>query len=151
MTRWCSGKKSICQCKRHKRLGFEPWVGKLLWRRKWQLTAVFLPGKCHAQRSLMGCSPWGHKESEMTEHTHTHTRDDHETIEHNFFLSSPKYDAINNQRSQKIMLEFWLYLSVNYELTSATYTLILGFLTCEMWIMITFSIPFNSSPILRVK
>ena len=49
------------------------------------------------------------------------------------------------------MLEFWLYLSVNYELTSATYTLILGFLTCEMWIMITFSIPFNSSPILRVK
>ena len=49
------------------------------------------------------------------------------------------------------MLQFWLYLSVNYELTSAIYTLILSFLACEIWIMITLSIPFNSSPILRVK
>ena len=37
------------------------------WRRKWQPTPVFLPGKFHRQRSLAGCSPWGHKESDMTE------------------------------------------------------------------------------------
>ena len=41
--------------------GFNPWVGKIPWRRKWQPTPVFLPGKVHGQRSLVGYSPWGHK------------------------------------------------------------------------------------------
>ena len=40
--------------------GFNPWVGKIPWRRKWQPTPVFLPGKSHGQRSLMGYSPGGH-------------------------------------------------------------------------------------------
>ena len=40
---------------------FNPQVRKILWRRKWQPTPVFLPGKSHAQRSLVGCSSWGHK------------------------------------------------------------------------------------------
>ena len=42
---------------------------------KWQPTPVFLPGKFHGQRRLAGYSPWGHKESDMTEcaHKHTHT------------------------------------------------------------------------------
>ena len=39
-----------------------PWVTKIPWRRKWQPTAVFLPGEFHGQRSLVGYSPWGHKE-----------------------------------------------------------------------------------------
>ena len=39
------------------------------WRRKWQPTPVFLPGESHGQRSLMGCSPWGHTESDTTEAT----------------------------------------------------------------------------------
>ena len=39
----------------------DPWVGKIPWRRKWQPTAMFLPGKFHGQRSLEGHSPWGHK------------------------------------------------------------------------------------------
>ena len=45
------------------------WVGKMPWSRKWQPTPVFLPGKLHGQGSLAGCSPWGHKESDMTEDT----------------------------------------------------------------------------------
>ena len=45
----------------YRRAGFDPWVGKIPWRRKWQHTPVFLPGKSHGQRSLAGCSPWGHK------------------------------------------------------------------------------------------
>ena len=49
------------------------WVRKILWRRKWQPTSVFLPGKSHGQRSLVGYSPWGRKESDTTDHTHTHT------------------------------------------------------------------------------
>ena len=52
----------------NRRLAFDPWVGKILWRRKWQPTPVFLPGEFHGQRSLVGHSPWGHKESDMTEH-----------------------------------------------------------------------------------
>ena len=64
-------KESTCRCRRHKRHGFDPWVGKILWSRKWQPTPVFLPGKFHGQRSLEGYKPWGHKELDMTEHTHT--------------------------------------------------------------------------------
>ena len=55
---WLSGKESTCQSRRY---GFDPWVGKIPWRRKWQPTPVFLPGKFHGQTSLVGYSPWGFK------------------------------------------------------------------------------------------
>ena len=57
-----SGKESTCQCRRHKRWGFNTWVRKIPWRREWQPTPVFLPGESHEQRNLTGYSPWGHKE-----------------------------------------------------------------------------------------
>ena len=47
--------------------GFNPWVGKIPWRRAWQPTAVFLPEESHGQRSMAGYSPWGHKELDTTE------------------------------------------------------------------------------------
>ena len=47
-------------------LRFGPWVRKIPWRRNWQSTPVFLPGKSHGQRSLVDYSPWGHKESDVT-------------------------------------------------------------------------------------
>ena len=47
-----SGKEPTCQGRRHKRCGFSPWVRKIPWRRSWQPTLVFLPGKSHGQRSL---------------------------------------------------------------------------------------------------
>ena len=53
-----------------RRRAFDPWVGKIPWKMKWQPTPVFLPGKFHGQRSLAG--PWGHKDLDMTEHMHTH-------------------------------------------------------------------------------
>ena len=53
-----------------KDVGFDPWLGKIPWSRKWQPTPVFLPGEFHGQRSLVGYSPWGHKESDTTEHAH---------------------------------------------------------------------------------
>ena len=46
---------------------FDPWIRKIPWSRTWQPTPVFLPGEFHGQRSLAGYSPWGHKESDMTE------------------------------------------------------------------------------------
>jgi len=44
-----------------RRPGFDPWVGKIPWRREWQPTPVFLPGEFHGQRSLAGYSLWGHR------------------------------------------------------------------------------------------
>ena len=55
---WLSGKESTCQCKRCR---FNPWFGRMPWRRKWQPAPIFLPGKSHWQRSLVGYSPWGHR------------------------------------------------------------------------------------------
>ena len=52
------------------RPGFNPWVGKIPWRRKWQSTPVLLPGKSHGQRSLVGYSPWGRKELDTAESLH---------------------------------------------------------------------------------
>ena len=63
------GKKKICLPSRKPR--FDPWVGEL-WRRAWQPTPVFLPGKSHGQRSLVGCSLWGREESDTTEWLHFH-------------------------------------------------------------------------------
>ena len=60
------GKESICQCRRHRRLEFHPWVKKSPWRREWLPTSVFLPGKSHGQRSLVGYSPWGQRDSDTT-------------------------------------------------------------------------------------
>jgi len=61
MAQW----ERIClQCKRP---GFDPWFGKIPWRRAWQPTPVFLLGESHGQRSLVGYSPWDCKELDMTE------------------------------------------------------------------------------------
>ena len=62
---WWLRRWRIClQCRRP---SFDSWVGKMPWRRKGQLIAVFLPGKSHGQRCLEGYSPWDHKELDTTE------------------------------------------------------------------------------------
>ena len=58
---WLSGKESHLPSRRGR---FNPWVGKIPWRRKWQPIPVFSPGKSHRQSSLAGYSPWGHKRVE---------------------------------------------------------------------------------------
>ena len=52
-----SGKEPACQSRRHERCRFDPWVRKIPWRRTQQTTPVFLPGKSHEQRILVGCGP----------------------------------------------------------------------------------------------
>jgi len=61
---WLNSKESACQCRRP---GFDHWVGKILWRREWLPTPVFLPGEFHGLRNLVGFRPWGHKESDTIE------------------------------------------------------------------------------------
>ena len=58
-----SGKESACQCRRP---GFDPWFGKILWRREWLSTPAFWPEEVHGQRSLAGYSPWSGKELDTT-------------------------------------------------------------------------------------
>ena len=66
-----SDKDSTCNTRR---TGFDPWVRKIPWRRKWQPTPVFLHGEFHGQRSLGGgYSPWGCKESDITEQLNKNT------------------------------------------------------------------------------
>ena len=70
---WHSGKESTSPCRRHIRCGFDTWVGKIPWRRKWQPTPVFLPGKFPGHRSLVVYSPWGCRvrHNWVTEHSVT--------------------------------------------------------------------------------
>ena len=94
-TSGASGKESACQCRMCGEVGFDLWVWKIPWRRKWQPTPVFLPGKSQGQKSLGGYSPRGHKESEATEQlTHNDFCQDSLT-----FLSST---IIESQRSRTV-------------------------------------------------
>jgi len=52
------GKESACQCRRHRRYQFDPWVRKIPCRRKWQLAPAFLPRESHGQKSLGGYNQW---------------------------------------------------------------------------------------------
>ena len=95
-----SGKESACQFRRH---GFNPWVRKIPWRRKWQSTPLFLPGKFHGQRSLASYSPWGHKELDTTQPSLTHLSD----------LNEPNLKALNGLARPSITLQYhpvWLFL-----------------------------------------
>ena len=105
------GSESACQ---YRRLAFDPWVGKIPWRRKWQSILVFLPGKSHGQRSRACYSPLGSGKSDTTDcahvdthpythtHTHTHThRNDlcHERILHiimKLLWASPVAQTVKN-------------------------------------------------------
>ena len=64
-----SSKEPACQCRRHKRCTFNPWVGMIPWRRAWQPTPGFLPGRSHEQRSLVSYGPQDLKELNTTEVT----------------------------------------------------------------------------------
>jgi len=64
---WWQKCKECTRCKRH---GLTPWAPAIPWKRKWHLPPVFLPGKFHGQRTLVGYSPQGGKELDMSKHAH---------------------------------------------------------------------------------
>ena len=107
-----SGKEPACQCRRRKRFGIAPQVGKIPWKRKWQSTPVFLPGASHGQRSLVGCSPWGYEELDTTKVRQTCSR--HSVI-YNFFCST-LWDSFIFYMSRETLL-----LSVVYRLRWVTH------------------------------
>ena len=70
--RWFSSKESACQCRRRRRCAFKPWVEQIPSSRKGQPIPLFLPGKFHEQRCLVGYSPWG-SQRDTTERLSVHT------------------------------------------------------------------------------
>ena len=69
LPRWLSGEESTCQCKSHRRHGFDHWIKKISWRRKWQLALIFLPGEFHEQRTWWRATAHGVTESGPTENS----------------------------------------------------------------------------------
>ena len=95
------GKESACS---EGDPSFDPWVGKIPWRRKWQPTPVFLPEKSHGQRSLAGYSSWDHKESDTTEGLSTF-------LAHEPLFSNPWHRTV---LSNKVALsEIWPLITGN--------------------------------------
>ena len=68
LSQWLSDER-LPAMQETRRCGFNPWIWKIPWMRKWQPTPWFLHGESHAQRSLVHYSPWGHKEWDTTEAT----------------------------------------------------------------------------------
>ena len=87
---------------------FNTWVEKIPWRRKWQSTPVFLPGKSHRQGSLASYNLWGGKGSDMTEHTHMSTNQLHYNKIHHGFMSA--YSAVT--MTSYITCGFWCPMKV---------------------------------------
>ena len=79
LPRWHSAEEPTGQCRRHRRGRFDPWVMMIPWRRKWQPTSVFLPGKFQGQTSLEDYSGATKSQTQLSTrvractHTHTHT------------------------------------------------------------------------------
>ena len=84
-------------CLQGRRCGFEPWVRKVPWRRKWQPASIFLAGKFHGQRGLGGYSPWDLNTSDVTERLWTTT--------HNIPLLK-----VNALAAQQELLQFLLHI-----------------------------------------
>ena len=82
-----SGREHTHQCRKHKRLGFDPWVRKISWMRTQQPIPALLPEESHGQRSLEGYSPQSPKESDRTERLSTQQTE----CSHGCLISSPFY------------------------------------------------------------
>ena len=105
---WLSGKESTYQSRRHKRQGPISESGSS-WSRKWQPTPAFSPGESHGQRSLVGYSPWGHKESDTTEVT-CHSRVQHSTTN----LSANSLNFLPYWYSSPLLNQKWKYVNLLY-------------------------------------
>ena len=114
LLRWLTGEESPCQCWRHR---FDPWIGKIPWRRKWQSNPIFLHGESHGQRSLAGCSPPGSKRvGHNWANTQTHTN-----------LCVLQYTYMYVCMSLSVCVLFYLYMLVFIQIE------IVRFLQRQFW------------------
>ena len=102
-----SNGKSVCLQSGRPR--FDPWVGKISWRRKWQPIPVFLPGKSHGWRSLEVYSPWGHKELDTTEWLHCHFMIHTKACVTKSKLALLTAQEVSESRDKVLKQGIWLY------------------------------------------
>ena len=129
-----SAKEPTHQCKRHKRHGFDPLVERILWRRVWQPTRVFLPGESHGQRSLAGCIPQGCTESDMAEATQHACM--HETEKQRIYDKNPVQPAVLCAQ-----VPICVQLFATFAIVAWQAPLSMGFFRQEIleWVAISFS------------
>ena len=100
-----------------RRCGFDPWVGKIPWRRKWQPTPAFLPGKSLGQKSQMGDGPWGHKRN-TTEQINKNNKASLETFFQFQFLYSLEFNLGSKDKpcslKMRVSNELWFTLRLLY-------------------------------------
>ena len=129
-----SGKELACQCRRHKRRGFNPWVRKIPWSREWQPTLIFLLRKFHGQWSLVGYSPWGLEEWDTTELAHTHTH----THTHNVVHYIPMTYLFNNWNFVSLIPVYLFYLFPPPPVTLVTTSLFSASMTLFYFVCFAF-------------
>ena len=118
---WLGDKEWAWQCRSCE---FNPWVGKIPWRRKWQPTPVFLPAEFHWKRSLVSCSSWGLKESDTTKRLNNNK------------TSKQSYHKSNHNVSD--LIDKWLskvigYLRKNINTLSCWYLLFSPLVMSNSW------------------
>ena len=120
--RWHSGKESACRCRTRKRCPFNSWVGNIPWRKKWQSTPVFLPGKFHGQKSLLGDSPCGLKELDTTEHIHTHSLHENrcQHSKQNFSKLNSIMCKQDNTCQEDILIRVWTWFKIQNQSVQLT-------------------------------
>ena len=90
---WLSWKRICLQCRKPR---FDSWFSRIPWRKQWQPIPVFLHGKSHGQRCLVGYNPWGHKESDMTKQ-----------VTFSLFTGLPWW--LSGKRTHLLMQETWIW------------------------------------------
>ena len=110
--------------------GFNPCVGKIPWRRKWQPTSIFLRGESRGRRSLAGYSLWGCKESDVTEPLHFHF---------NFFMYSGVYMS-DQSPNVSFLPRFSPFVAINLFCTSVTVSVL------QIGLFVSFSFSFLRIP-----
>ena len=99
--RWCCWYRNCLLMQETEETRSNPWISKISWRRKWQSTPVFLPGKLHGWKILVGYTSWGCKELDTIEHRH------------NYFILGCNGDIVVVQKN---VLFIWLYVMFRYEM-----------------------------------
>ena len=125
------GKASVCQCRRHR---FDPWVGKIPWRKKWQSTPVFLPGKSYGQRSLVSYSPWGWKRARYDLATKKQSFD-YTHLKHNSSLIQMINKKMKRYSSLLTIREIQIKTMMRYHLTPIRTVIVIKSTNNKCWRM----------------
>ena len=99
------GKEPDCQCRRHKRHGFDPWVGKIPWRRAWRSTLVFLPGESHGRGTWKATVHHVTQSWTWLKRLHTHQPNGAEVNGYPSML--PMFPSFTNINTRKILNHFF--------------------------------------------